>query len=58
MPAYNSIKSFNVNGSYFFLAKREITEADLLINLLVNDKGEVILNQALKLDAISVINCD
>ena len=58
MPAYNSIKSFNVNGSYFFLAKREITEADLLINLLVNDIGEVILNQALKLDAISVINCD
>ena len=58
MPAYNAINSFNVNGSYFFLAKREITEADLLINLLVNDKGEVILNQALKLDAISVINCD
>jgi hypothetical protein len=58
MPVYNSIKSFKVNGSYYFLAKREIVEANLLINLLVNDIGEVILNQALNFDAISRVNCD
>ena len=58
MPAYNSIKSFNINGAYYFLAKREIAEANLLINLLVDDSGEVILNQALNLEAISVITCD
>ena len=58
MPAYNSIKSFNINGAYYFLAKREIAEANLLINLLVDDSGKVILNQALNLEAISVITCD
>ena len=58
MPAYNSIKSFNINGSYYFLAKREIAEANLLINLLVDDSGEVILNQALNLEAISIVTCD
>ena len=58
MPVYNSIKSFKVNGSYYFLAKREIAEANLLINLLVNDIGEVILNQALNFDTISIVNCN
>ena len=58
MPAYSSIKSFNINGAYYFLAKREIAEANLLINLLVDDSGKVILNQALNLEAISVITCD
>ena len=58
MPVYDSIKSFYVDGAHYFLAKREISEANLLINLLVNKIGEVILNQALDLETISLIGCD
>jgi len=58
MPVYDSIESFYVDGRNYFLAKREISEANLLINLLVNKIGEVILNQALDLETISLIGCD
>ena len=58
IPAYNSIKSFNLNGRYYFLAKREISEANLLINLLINEKGEIILNQALNFNDLSLVFCD
>ena len=57
-PAYNSIKSFNLNGRYYFLAKREISEANLVINLLINEKGEIILNQALNFNDLSLVSCD
>ena len=58
IPAYNSIKSFNLNGRYYFLAKREISEANLVINLLINEKGEIILNQALSFNDLSLVSCD
>ena len=58
IPAYNSIKSFNLNGRYYFLAKREISEANLVINLLINEKGEIILNQALNFNDLSLVSCD
>ena len=58
MPVYNSIKTFKIEDSYYFLAKREISEANLIINLLVDEKGNIILNQALSFDAISQISCD
>ena len=58
MPVYNSIKTYKIEDSYYFLAKREISEANLIINLLVDEKGNIILNQALSFDAISQISCD
>ena len=58
IPAYNSIKSYNLNGRYYFLAKREISEANLVINLLINEKGEIILNQALNFNDLSLVSCD
>ena len=41
-----------------FLAKREISEANLVINLLINEKGEIILNQALNFNDLSLVSCD
>ena len=42
MPVYNSIKTLDLDGTVYFLAKREISEANLIINLLVDEKGNII----------------
>ena len=52
------VKSYNLNGRFYFLAKREISEANLVINLLINEKGEIILNQALNFNDLSIVSCD
>lgn len=49
MPVYNSVNHFEIEGHFYFLAKREIPEANLLINLLVDQNGHILLNQALDL---------
>ena len=58
MPVYNSIKTLDLDGAVYFLAKREISEANLIINLLVDEKGNIILNQALNFNDLSIIFCD
>ena len=58
MPVYNSIKTLDLDGAVYFLAKREISEANLIINLLVDEKGNIILNQALNYSDLSIISCD
>ena len=58
MPVYNSIKTLDLDGAIYFLAKREISEANMVINLLVDEKGNIILNQALNLNDLSIISCD
>ena len=58
MPVYNSIKTLDLDGAVYFLAKREISEANLIINLLVDEKGNIILNQALNFNDLSIISCD
>ena len=57
-PVYNSIQKLELENKIYFLAKRQIPEAKLLINLLVDYHGEVVINQALDLNDISLINCD
>jgi len=57
-PVYNSIQKIELNNKNYFLAKRQIPEAKLLINLLVDVKGEVLINQALDLSDISLVDCD
>ena len=57
-PVYNSIQKLELNNKHYFLAKRQIPEAKLLINLLVDSTGEVLINQALDLNDISLVNCD
>ena len=49
---------FDLDGTVYFLAKREISEANLIINLLVDEKGNIILNQALNFNDLSIISCD
>ena len=56
-PVYNSIQKLELDNKIYFLAKRQIPEAKLLINLLVDFRGEVVINQALDLNDISLINC-
>ena len=57
-PVYNSIQKLELDNKIYFLAKRQIPEAKLLINLLVDFRGEVVINQALDLNDISLINCE
>ena len=57
-PVYNSISQLNIDNKIYFLAKREILDASLLINLLVDSKGKIILNQALDLEDASKISCE
>jgi len=57
-PVYNSIQKIELNNRHYFLAKRQIPEAKLLINLLIDSTGEVLINQALDLNGISQVNCD
>ena len=57
-PVYNSIQKLELENKIYFLAKRQIPEAKLLINLLVDYHGEVVINQALDLNDISLINCE
>ncbi len=57
-PVYNSIQKLKLNNKNYFLAKRQIPEAKLLINLLVDSRGEVVINQALNLNDIALVNCD
>ena len=53
-----SVQKLELENKIYFLAKRQIPEAKLLINLLVDYHGEVVINQALDLNDISLINCD
>ena len=57
-PVYNYIDQLNIDNDIFFLAKREISDANLLINLLVDNKGKIILNQALDLNDLEMIICE
>ena len=57
-PVYNYIDQLNINNDIFFLAKREISDANLLINLLVDNEGKIILNQALDLNDLEMIICE
>ena len=57
-PVYNTIQKLELDNKNYFLAKRQIPEAKLLINLLVDFRGDIVINQALDLNDISLINCD
>ena len=57
-PVYNSISQLSIDNKIYFLAKREILDASLLINLLVDSKGKIILNQALDLEDAIKISCE
>ena len=57
-PVYNYIDQLNIDNDIFFLAKREISDANLLINLLVDNNGKIILNQALDLNDLEMIICE
>ncbi len=57
-PVYDNIITTRVNDDLFFLARREISDAGLLINLIVNQKGEIIVNQALDINDSNKIVCE
>jgi len=57
-PVYDNIVTTRVNDGLFFLARREISDAGLLINLIVNQKGEIIVNQALDINDSNKIVCE
>ena len=57
-PVYDNIVTTRVNDDLFFLARREISDAGLLINLIVNQKGEIIVNQALDIKDSNKIVCE
>ena len=57
-PVYDNIVTTRVNDQLFFLARREISDAGLLINLIVNQEGEIIVNQALDINETNKITCE
>ncbi len=57
-PLYDNIVTTRVNDQLFFIARREISDAGLLINLLVNQEGKIIVNQALDINETNKITCE
>ena len=44
--------------NYFLLQEEKSLDAGLLINLIVNQEGEIIVNQALDINETNKITCE
>ena len=56
-PIYDNIQITNHLSSSFYIAKQLLNEANLLVNLYVDSDGNIIKNQALKINEIDKLEC-
>tara|TARA_B100000963_G_scaffold238020_1_gene208110 strand:+ start:6120 stop:8888 length:2769 start_codon:yes stop_codon:yes gene_type:complete len=56
-PNYDQIKVIDHDGVIFFNAIKEIKEAQLLVNLIIDKKGNIIVNQGINLHQNFGFNC-
>ena len=57
-PNYDEIRMIDYDKKTYFNGRQSIEEAKLLVNLLVDDQGKIIINQALNLDIRANFSCE
>ena len=57
-PNYDEIRMIDYDNKIYFNGRQSIEEAKLLVNLLVDDQGKIIINQALNLDMEANFSCE
>ena len=57
-PNYDEIRMIDYDKKIYFNGRQSIEEAKLLVNLLVDDQGKIIINQALNLDMEANFSCE
>ena len=57
-PNYDEIRMIDYDKKTYFNGLQSIEEAKLLVNLLVDDQGKIIINQALNLDIRANFSCE
>ena len=57
-PNYDEIRMIDYNKKIYFNGRQSIEEAKLLVNLVIDNQGKIIINQALNLDKEIKFSCD